>query len=124
MKENCVINSGLVMNEITLSDQLVERIATLVANRVIEACSKKEVDLTFEYKFNMSGVNLNGMRLVQFKRFCQIMHQEPQMLPYHAAMRALADIKGEGGYKLASSLQRYASAHSEHWKCSENDEVK
>lgn len=100
----------------SFEERLGIRIADIVAQRVIEACVGKYGDMSFEAKMIVSGNQLFGCRLAQFRRFCQLMRENPTERPYRAAKRALDEVRGHGGYKSAAALQRYAGNHREYWE--------
>lgn len=100
---------------LSFEERVANRIADIVVARVIEGISRETGGMSTLAVRTLPGCRLWGVRLSQFERFCAIMKENPMTVPYHAAQQALKDISGRGGYKRASSLQRYASMHRKFW---------
>ena len=113
-------NSTLVMESkpskpITFEERIAYRIADVVVARVIESLTDKFGGMSKLTYHELPGCRLMGLRLSQFERFCEIMRESPAKRPYHAAQQVLKELAGHGGYKRASSLQRYAILHKKFW---------
>ena len=100
---------------LTFEERIAERIAQIVAARVVESISSKLGVAGNLRLHELPGCRLVGLRLSQFERFCEIMRESPAKRPYHAAQQVLKELAGPGGYKRASSLQRYAIMHKKYW---------
>ena len=100
---------------LTFEERVAYRIADIVVERVVEGLSSKFGGLSKLTLHELPGCRLVGLRLSQFERFCEIMRESPAKRPYHAAQQVLKELAGPGGYKRASSLQRYAIMHKKFW---------
>lgn len=99
----------------SFEERIAARIADIIVARVIEGLSSHPGGMTKLALHQLPGCRLTGLRLSQFEKFCEIMKADPTTVPYHAAQRALEELPGRGGYKRASSLQRYAIMHKRFW---------
>lgn len=96
---------------LTFEARIAYRIADIVVERVAERLSSKFGGMLHE----LPGCRLEGLRLSQFQYFCQIMRENPEKKPYHAAVQVIKERSGRGGYKIPSSLHRYALSHRKFW---------
>lgn len=99
----------------SFEERIAARIADIIVARVVEELVALPGGMTKLALHQLPGCRLTGLRLSQFEKFCEIMKADPTTVPYHAAQRALEELPGRGGYKRASSLQRYAIMHKRFW---------